>query len=195
MKTGPFESWVFSTTLCMLAGVFGQAVAEPIPFGDHSYELVTAPGGIAFSAAVSQSAGMSYLGTPGYLATINSAAEHAFLAATYSSSTDPVWIGPIYRIEEYPGGPKWWMWVNTAEPTSYLRWGPGEPNGIPPNGWVTVYMDMALPNGGTLNDRDPTTTSFGYIVEYNAVPEPSTWVLLAVSGLGLCLARKRLRKG
>ncbi len=97
-----------------------------------------------------------------------------------------------------------WRWVNESDGASfdtYYSWSGLEPNndcwGVPET-YVCFYGRFAktglewndLPNEG--EQYKP----YGYIVEYetaSAIPEPSSWVLLACSGLAAFVLRGRKR--
>lgn len=107
-----------------------------------------------------------YPGQPAYLACITSAAEDAFLSATFSIGG---WVGGY----QPPGSGEPaadWRWVS-GEPWSYTNWQPGEPNDNGTEDWL-----LWAPSGW--NDQLYVTSNF--IVE--RVPEPTTLFLLVVGG-------------
>jgi hypothetical protein len=116
-----------------------SAVASPIQWtvgsggNGHYYDIVSVPAGISWTDA-----SIAAFGAGGYLATVTSGAENAFI---YNNLVD----NPVYWNQE-PGGSNlgpWlggyqtsdngsqpadnWTWV-TAEPFSYTNWHSGEPN-------------------------------------------------------------------
>ena len=91
----------------------------------HFYLPVSVPGGLSWdrAAVLAEMAG-------GYLATITSAEENAFV---FSLIQDPVYWngprGPWLGGYQLPGRPlsEGWQWV-TGEPFVYASWSPGQPN-------------------------------------------------------------------
>ena len=59
-----------------------SAAATPVAFGGHSYDLVLSSG--TWAEARSDAAQQTFVGESGYLVTITSAAESAFLFATFA---------------------------------------------------------------------------------------------------------------
>jgi hypothetical protein len=107
----------------------------------------------------------------GYLATITSAAENAFIS---SIANRPEYrngdIGPAlggYQTDDSnePGGG--WSWV-TGEPFTYANWGSGQPD----NGGGGPREDgLHLWNAGTWNDFPTNLVYFrGYVVERDTQP-------------------------
>lgn len=157
----------------------------------HWYEAVYAPGGISWTSA---NAAAPTVLPDGYLASIHSEAENAFV---FSLINDPKywwtaqpgqggsfgpWLGGADTREE--GN---WEWTS-GEPWTYSNWFPGQPDN-----WMGVehrlhyYWNAAPALGSTWNDLDntpypPVTGIYGYVVE-SAVPEPATLSLLAFAGL------------
>jgi hypothetical protein len=171
----------------------------------HWYEAVLAPSGnISWTDA---QAAASKAG--GYLATITSAAENAFVFGLVANDNafwpDGTWHGPWlggYQDRHAPGYSEpagGWRWV-TGEPWSYANWSAGEPNdnfnfGFPlgedrvqfgsgrSGGWNDAPNDILVTRSGRVS---------GYIVEFNAVPEPSGLVWVIVGAIGMAaLARRR----
>src|SRR5688572_24125786 len=185
MKTASVRSRDFLVRVCaclLFLAVVRPATAQPRPFQDRSYECVFVPGGITWTDAKREAESRSYLGWPGFLATDTSPAENTFLTSTFRGcSPNPVWLGGISRHEEFPGGPVIWTWNYTGEAQLYTRWAPGEPE-------QGSIVELSLTNGDWTHG-DLTKVNFGYIVEYLAVPEPST-SLLVLGGLECFIARK-----
>jgi hypothetical protein len=161
------------------------ARAAPIPFvNGHYYEYVAAPN-TSWTSADAAASSLSDLGLPGHLATITSAEENSFV-------TDLLPLLPgadIYTLQAaYLGGVQFdtsgaldqgWGWV-TGEPWSYTNWAPLEPNGADES-YLCIWMADTHPLRvrGTWNDgTNSGILMAGYVVEYDAVPEPG--------GLGLC---------
>ena len=107
-----------------------SAYSSPIVWSgnDHAYDLVDVqPGGITWTASKGAAESSIYLGVPGHLVTITSAAENLWLTTTFTpAQLDGRWIG-AYQFSKLhePAGD--WAWV-TGEPWAYTNWFPGEPN-------------------------------------------------------------------
>lgn len=152
----------------------------------------------------------------GYLATITSSAENIFITALISDDPDfwyyegsnGIWSGPWFggyqdvSAPDYsePGGG--WRWV-TGEHWDYANWAQGEPNNAT-GLWQQDRTHFIVWNddfrSGTWDDSGDSPTIAGgycmyngYVIEYNAVPEPSSILALltSVSGLGGIMWRRR----
>lgn len=179
----------------LLASLAGTASALPTQWttasggNDHYYEYIA--GEFDWGQAFNDAAERTWLGETGYLATVTSAEENAFLVAL---STDLGWLGGSdagAEINEF----SWRTGPEAGQVLTYTHWNSGEPNNCcggenylqinwgGPGGW----NDHGGPgNPGQLN---------GYFLEFNApVPEPETHALL-LAGLGIviALARRRAR--
>src|ERR1051325_12185873 len=106
-----------------------QLVQWPVAQGGngHFYEVVSAPTGITWG-----NASLAATNRGGYLATITSAEENAFVfsqatqdSTIWYSGYGP-WLGGIQPAGsgEPAGG---WRWI-TGEPFVYKNWAPGQPN-------------------------------------------------------------------
>jgi hypothetical protein len=172
----------------------------------HSYEPVLAPAGITWFAAHDAA-----VADGGYLATITSAAENDFVYNLISSSSywcQPTipqdvfgpWLGGYQdhsapNFSEPAGG---WTW-GTGEPWGYNNWWPGMPDNN--DGWFggpEDYLHFFSRSGSpqpTWNDLNPTLHPIrGYVVEFNAAPDPSTFALLGAGAIPLFLYTLRRRK-
>ena len=116
---------------------------------------------------------------PGYLATISSAAENAFIFDHVLAGTDPPTIGHQFYLGGRDLG-TCWGW-NTSEPWSYANWNQGEPNYSnetvlamwgpnqdpapdPPGSWNNTLED----------DSDNPDARFWSVIEWgNPVPNPT----------------------
>jgi hypothetical protein len=133
----------------------------------------------------------------GYLVTIASAAENQF-AYSLVSGNDDFWlldpssngIGPWlggYQYDKLAEPAGHWRWL-TSEAWNYTNWAPpSEPNNFyNQEDWLIFFGYKTLknstwddfPNNGWPGDN---VSVRGYIVEYDSVPEPSTFIL---SGMG-----------
>jgi len=130
----------------------------------HYYEYVR-QGGLSWTDANAAAQARSYLGQPGRLVSITSAAENAFVDGLRDEGSLRAWIG----LRDPDGtGPGSWAWT-TAEPTSYFNWAVGEPNNPSTEFWVEIF------GGGGWNNntvRDLVFPTLGYIVEYDPPAGP-----------------------
>ena len=110
--------------------------------------------------------GMTYDGSPGYLAMVTSAAENSFLEFTVSefvTGKRVAWIGLTDdgRIGD-------WTWGD-GEPYSYSNWAAGEPNSPGIEDWVG-YTNGESPawswNNFQINNFGQGAV-YGFIVEFN----------------------------
>ncbi|KAB2814873.1 T9SS type A sorting domain-containing protein [Phaeocystidibacter luteus] len=156
----------------------------------HFYEFVSAPG-ITWSSAKSQAEGRYYNGMQGYLVTVTSASEDAFVQQKLQGEG---WIGASDEETELT-----WKWVtgpeagtvfwNQATQTpvngQYANWSQGEPNDFkygnpfhPGEDWGHYYSN------GVWNDFPNSAGSIaGYIVEYGGMPGDCTPNSTAQAGI------------
>jgi Lectin C-type domain len=156
--------------LLLSASLFGQSnVWSPAQGGNgHYYEVITTPQIISWTDARDAAAAKG-----GYLATVTSAAEDAFIQNLASNS--PIWLGGFQPAgsSEPSGG---WRWV-TSEPFSYTNWLFSEPsdNGLSPYGpenYVQAYFAYYGRWGwNDLSDFNPNAGHPRYVIEY---PTPVT---------------------
>ena len=152
----------------------------------HLYEVVAA-GPYNYDGARAVAARSTRDGLPGYLATITSAEEQAFvLSLVPATARQYFFIGGV----QDPGGGEpdgGWSWV-TGEPWSYTNWSadPAEPNNY---GGTEHYLTLQSPAlGGRWNDISGDAVMAVLIIEYGTVPEPSAALLPAAA---LALTRRR----
>lgn len=128
--------WV-TVTMLALPGLCGAGICEwPVGIGGngHFYEAVLVPTGIDWEAANTAASARG-----GYLATLTSAQENAFVYSLVAN--DPAFwrpTGPVNGEGPFIGGYKNpadpqnpaanWHWV-TGEPWAYTNWVPIEPSG------------------------------------------------------------------
>jgi len=178
--------------------------ATPVQFGNNYYEfiLVADPytgDNNAWWTARDAAAASVFDGMYGHLATPESQAENDFLLSLIPQDYQGgAWLGG-----KAPEG--WLVGPETGQAFGYQNWGGIEPNnsgyaymifgsefrGISPGQWAD---GSAGSGGGIPNGNDPV---IGYLVEYEAVPEPSTFILLGIGAIGLLgyAWRRRSRAG
>ena len=152
----------------------------------HWYELVTSDP-TTWDLAEQHAQAKNHLGAMGYLVTITSPGERAFVNNLAGVPGEPMWIG-MYQVtgsQEPDGG---WTWV-TGEDWGYTDWLPGEPNNCrfgEDSG--QMYLDSD-PVWRGWNDCPSNWDNYYYMIEYT--PEPATLALLALGGLAVMAQRKK----
>ncbi len=153
------------------------------PGTGHYYEFITQPG-VRWSQGNTSANQRTFYGLQGYLATITTAEENAFLAQKISGVG---WIGASDEAQEGE-----WLWVTGPEADQkfwtggkngskvggmYSNWNRGEPNNYgsgEPYGHM-IY-DTSIGARGSWNDLPDAGgggayRSHGYLVEYGGMPE------------------------
>ena len=173
----------------------------------HSYQVVVVPDGIAWSDARDAA-----VASGGHLVTLTSEAENGFVhgliageaTAWVSIGTAPnqTTSGPWIGLFQAPGSAEpagGWGWV-TGEPLGFANWEINRPNDVGGIENFGQYFGVGVGNRAAtwndLNNRASDLVSLvavnprGYIVEFPAVPEPSTVASLLVA-VTLTLRRRR----
>lgn len=139
----------------------------------HYYELITTL--VNWTAARDAAAAKTYQNTPGHLATITSAEENQFVWNNVSGTY--FWIG-AYKDNNS------WHWV-TGESWGYVNWDAGQPDNSGGNeNAIEIWRN---PQWNDLNQA----TIRKYLIEYDAVPEPSAWRVLFAAAVAFALFRRR----
>lgn len=190
-----------------LALVTGSSVANAEPTqwsgNNHWFEVVTAAGGISWDSAQSAA-----LARGGYLATLTTNAENAFVFGL-ANAAPSAWIvfggqfgevgGPWLGGFQPVGSPEPdgnWTWNNSEglfiTPGYNTNWISASPNNFGGNENRLQFYGLNLQRSALWNDANNAALLQGYVVEWNTapVPEASTWVLLAS---GLCALGLRAR--
>ena len=155
--------------------------------GGHFYEFVEASD--AFNIASANASAETYYGLQGYLATITSAEENAFIKAKIPSTVGWAWIGGSDNESEAT-----WKWVagpensttfynqTTQVSTGYTNWytAGGEPNNINDEDY------LAINNNGAWGDGDQAN-SFSYIIEYGGMDGDPTLNMTTTTTLNIDL--------
>ena len=198
-------SKAMAAALLAATAVAGSAAAAPTLWSGngHYYEYIRA--GTSFEDALAAAEAASLPGYDGYLVTLTSEAENAFvfgLVAAANPSHYQTWAGGSDRETE--GVWKWitgpeagqTFWSGGAEVVGqYHNWKrPTEPNNNgAENGLSAFYF-----GDPRWNDLSGAEASGGYVVEYgpatnSGAPEPGTWAIM-ILGFGMAGAAVRRRR-
>lgn len=158
--------------------IAGVANAVPIQWSGngHYYEVISS-GEIGWLTAYQSATGRLHLGLPGYLATVTSSGEQAFVQSILPTGFQ-YWLGGYQAAGgAEPGGG--WTWATSESWGTYLNWDTGQPddNGTGnPGGEDFLAMFSNAPGHpvGSWNDEDNPGCALhgpiaGYIVEYGDV--------------------------
>ena len=172
----------------LATGAIGApAMAAPVIWADngHAYEYIGQ--GLTWDAARAAALASTYNGQHGYLVTVTSADEQAFVYGSVTNGT--AWAGGSDAANEGA-----WSWVDGPEADTvfwqdgmtltYANWSSGEPNNCC-GGENYLYVNWS---GDRWNDISGDSTTYGYIVEYGGlsggIPEPAGWALF-ILGFGI----------
>ena len=175
------------------------AVAAPVNFGGHAYDVVNAGSALTWDAARLDAQQTSYQGVQGHLVVIASQAEDAFLIQAFDVFNPANPNNFILNGGGFVWGP--WIGFNTftnkwvdGSSLTYNGFFLGEPSGDGPG---TVYLYNAVhfspPRQGWNDENNLFPVS--YIVEFDTqqIPEPSTFFLVGIGVGGFGLLRRRTR--
>jgi len=175
----------------------GPSIAAPVQWAGngHYYEVIPSTE-ISWQNAYTAATTSAHLGNPGYLATVTSSGEQAFVQALLGGGFQ-YWIGGYQAAAgAEPGGG--WTWDTAEAWGSYTNWDTLQPddNGIgSPGGedFLAMFSVADHPTGSWNDEDNPGCPVHGpiagYIVEYAGV----TGVL--VSPLGSCPALVQCNDG
>lgn len=182
-----------SSVLAALAAVGLSAQAAPVQWSGNGHWYLFVETGLTAPQAFAAAAATTWMGMPGYLATITSAAENDFVAslAFTQAGMQQAWLGG-----SDDGAPvNQWTWrvgPEAGQAFTYTNWGSGEPNNCCGG---ENYLAINWGGRGLWNDYGPPAfagASLGYVIEYspvsvpNPTPAPATaWLALgALAALG-----------
>ncbi len=136
----------------------------------HFYKYVNTK--LTFTLAQAAANASTYYGLQGYLPTITSAAENAFILNKIS---DIIWLGASDATTENT-----WKWIagpenetqfssgGTSYNGSYINWASGEPNSVEATEDYIMMYPPSNASAGKWNDIVPTKT-YTYLVEYGGM--------------------------
>jgi len=191
------------SVLGLVAAYADCALATPVLWAGngHYYEYV--PTRLNWSAALADANSRSHASLQGYLATITSSGEQAFVASLLINAEWGAWLaGSDAALEgtwTWVAGPEqgqtFWQGNQTGATVggAFEAWPPTEPNNLNNEDSLAIWG----PNGaagatswGEWNDFQSSDTQ-GFVVEYSTVPEPSTMVLAACAAALMIAVRRR----
>lgn len=106
--------------------------AAPVEWSENGHYYLLVETELTWDNAKSAARSMSYKGNRGYLATITSAEEQAFINDNIELASDSeCWLGGYQEWEPGDRADEGWQWV-TGETWSYTNWNLGEPSDSAP---------------------------------------------------------------
>jgi hypothetical protein len=180
--------------LCVLASCAAAAVTQwrtEDGGNGHYYEPVLSQTRVTWedARALAESRG-------GYLATLTSAAEDAFVFSIVSSNLEywssnnygGPWLGGYQPDPSVPASVGW-EWV-TGETWEYTNWALGEPGDQGGPGGRESYLHFVNFSGEWNDFANNGNSTFSYIIEWNMIPSPSPVGLLIAAGLVMSRRRR-----
>lgn len=174
---------------------------------------------IGFDAARAAALGSSHQGLQGYLATVTSAQEQAFIQSSFPfllgfGATGSAWLGASDAAVE--GDWRWLDGPEAGQSVTYTNWLLGQPVNAPgfeDHDLLALNINAVVANAPVVygwTSLTPQNGTFGYVVEYgltpngpddpddptdpNPVPEPSGALMAATALLLAGLQRRRRRR-
>ena len=150
---------------------FSFTVGSAIPYSGngHYYEVAYFTSGKTWDQAKAFAETQTLYGMQGYLATITSADENAFILSKLPSDA---WIGGSDADVE--GTWKWVTGPETGQTMTYTNWNSGEPNNSGSNEDAAEFYATGS-NPGKWNDLASSSGTLQYaIIEYGGMPTDST---------------------
>ena len=188
----------FLFTVLFVFGLVGGASAVPVQWSENGHWYEAIDGAYTWDQAEQLAASMG-----GYLATLTSAEENAFVWSL-DNNLYKYWLGGYRSSDSGTPDPKddIWAWI-TGETWGWTNWASGKPNeyygGNPPENRLNFFHA----GNGTWNDAPLTQEiphEFGFVVEFenydqsSPIPNPEPATLLLLSSGVFCLSRFRKKQ-
>lgn len=148
----------------------------------HWYEAVVNASAVTWEAARTEAESRG-----GYLATLTSAQEDAFVwglvanrPELWANTFGGPWLGGYQPDPSVPAA-SGWVWV-TGETWNYTHWAAGEPNDAGWQGGRESYLQFRDGTGGWNDFTNDGNRVYSYVVEY-AVPAPTVVPLIGATFL------------
>jgi hypothetical protein len=203
MKKLSIRTSAVGVAFLLVAAVAASAVPSLGPDG-HYYDIIADPG-VDWATANTLANGMSYLGQPGHLVTITSAAEDSFVF-NLIGNTGEAWAGGFQSPSNETIPTAGWTWVNgegtfpgSSSASPYANWQGGEPNdyygAVLPEQW----LGLGLGGNPGWNDEGNLNLITGYAVEFEGtqtknVPDGAPGLAGVLTIIGLLAAQRRMMK-
>ena len=177
-----------STAVRSVQFSIGSSLANPA--NGHFYEFVTAPGG-TWTSAKAAAESRRLFGLQGYLATVTSASENAFIAGKlngegWMGASDAQVEGTWKWVTGPEAGQQFWQGGTNGSAVGgrYENWEQGEPNNFF-NGQVDEDYAHFRANAQWNDYRDTYAGTMGYVVEYGGMPNDPTLQIIASASVNV----------